>query len=181
MEMFNLIVFSVVFLVVALFLICLSKVDKEHYDERQQIVRGKSYTYASAVIIITAFAYYIYARFAPESFVRLSAEDFAAIIIFLFTIIFGCHSIWNGSYYGVNKENENKISRHILWLVLGIMDFITFSINKFNPYNPLFEIENGIISFNFDFMYLLIGFDFLAMGITGIIRNLVNRRQEEYL
>lgn len=111
-------------LIICIFLIKFMNRDKKlktEYDERQEAVRGKGYTYGfwgcmagAALVMIADCGGFVFAtRFVMDFF-----------IIFIGLIVQITYCIWNDGYYGINTNKKRFYIISIIAVLLNLLSVI---------------------------------------------------------
>ncbi len=144
---------------------------KSEYDERQRLIRGRSYMFAFYGTII-AEAIMICLSFSGV-FAGLPIPEYVYHVTSMFVgfITLVIHSVWNGAYWGLN----NNIKRYtITFIVLLIFNLVPFTGVIKNG----IVIQNGYIV-NFPFMNFLVIIMMLVLAVTILARKHVDNMDSE--
>lgn len=113
---------------------------KSKYDERQEVIRGKSYRlgfYAMAVALFVLI-------FLDSLEIVLPVTNI--VLYFTVFLVGGCalciHSVWNGAYWGLNNKAKNWLVYFALFGVINLAVAIMAIVN-----GEMFI--DGIIQFQF--------------------------------
>ncbi len=135
---------------------------KSEYDERQRLIRGRSYMFAFYGTVITE-AVMVCLSFS-NVFAGLPIPEYVYHVFSMFvglsTVVI--HSVWNGAYWGLNN-NVKKYT--ITFIVLFIINLVPFTGVIRNG----IVIQNGYIS-NFPFMNFLVIVMMVVLAVTLFLR-----------
>lgn len=159
-KMFILILLTVVFGVCLLFSVGVQKADQGHFDEMQEMIRGKGYKIALFTNMIFLATYFTYDYILGDIWVKLSASLLALFSIVIGVTTYISYCIWNNAYIQVNKKGTGAM---IMYAAIAILNLLSFSlgIDRFH-----LTINNGILQFNGMFLQLAIS---VIYGITPIV------------
>ena len=143
---------------------------KTEYDERQQIIRGKSYTYACYTLAAYEFIMTFLSMGGILESIPIEYYNFHLFGIYIGGIVLAVHSIWNGAYWGLN----NNIKRYtVVFIILFLINLMPVVLTIINGVKTI----NGIIMFPFvNAACLLL---FVALGIALIARKRLDDRMKE--
>lgn len=144
---------------------------KSEYDERQRLIRGRSYMFAFYGTVI-AEAIMVCLSFSGV-FAGLPIPEYVYHVFSMFVglITLVIHSVWNGAYWGLN----NNVKRYtITFIVLFIINLIPFTGVIKNG----IVMQNGYIS-NFPFMNFLVIIMMLVLAVTILARKRVDNMDSE--
>lgn len=164
--------------VVALFSYGVHVSTGEHYDERQNLSRGKAGTMAFYTMEVLTVIYFLYSDTLPETYLRLDTSLFLIMLLFVGLAVFCCYNILHESYFGVGKNYWSKNYYSVFWLVVSGLYFANYRLSL-EEGESIFSVKNGVIIMNGVEVSFVAGVAFMAIGICGIIRLVANRRQEE--
>ncbi|MCR4604521.1 MAG: hypothetical protein K5639_00805 [Eubacterium sp.] len=137
---------------------------KTEYDERQKIVRGKSYMLSFYGVVITN-AIFMMLQLSDVDLSVLGMEVFF-IPIFVGILIHVSYSIFNDGYFGMN----NNTSKYMIFMAFIAVINIACGIM---PWADEGLIQDGKIYPNF--ANLLMGILFLVIAIEMIIKKAMDK------
>ncbi|SCZ77365.1 hypothetical protein [Pseudobutyrivibrio xylanivorans] len=177
MNLFMIILFLVVFSVCALFSFGAWKYNQGHYDERQELLRGKANKYSCSAMLIFLGVYFCYDILFGDYLIRLSASMLALLTICLGVIVFTSYSIWNEAYNYVNTNQKSSFC-FVLFAFLSLLNIGTFILG-FSDMNRYEIVVDKIIEFKQPFSQLFVGITFGSMALIYFIKGIVNKLQED--
>ena len=141
---------------------------KTEYDERQKVVRGRSYMYGFyGIVFANLIMVFIMIDF-PEFVTVMGINSFVAPI--LIGIIVQCsHAIFNDSYKGIN----NNMTRYMVCMTFISIFNIAAGIL---PWVREGFIQDGEIYLNF--INLEVGIMFIIICIEMAIKKAIDKREE---
>lgn len=144
------------------------KRSKTAYDERQKAIRGESYKYGFYAMI--AFeCVLLFLDFLDVSLpFHYGIIHFAGILIG--ALVFACHSIWNGAYWGIN----NNLKRYaIVFLALAFLNAIPIiGALKSGTFFEEGKLAPPVLN-------LMVLVELLVLGITLLAKHLSGQHAEE--
>lgn len=169
------IIMIVIFLVILLFLFGVKKAETGHFDERQEIARGKAYKYGFTVMMTFLIVYFLYDVTLPNSWIRLDTEvlGFGAIILGL--SVFVATAVWNEAYTYVEQTPHN-LGWGISYIVLAVIAIL--AVLSEVPWNCNY-IENGKVVYQNFYTQLGMFIVWCVIGGTYMARTIVNRAEGE--
>lgn len=159
-KIFFLVLFTIVFGVCMLFGLAAQKCDRGHYDEMQQMIRGKAYKVSFFITMIFLAIYFLYDLFWGDSFIRLSSSILAFVAIVLGVTAYISYSIWNNAYIQVNQKGTGIF---IVYAVIALINLLAFSMELEKMH---LHINNGILEF--DSLFIQLGMT-VVYGISPIV------------
>ena len=143
---------------------------KSEYDERQRLIRGRSYMFAFYGTIITE-AIMICLSFSGV-FEGLPIPDYVYHVFSMFVglITLVIHSVWNGAYWGLNNNIKKYTITFIVLFIFNLVPFVGVFKNGI-------VIENGYIS-NFPFMNFLVIIMMVILLVTLLARKRIDNMEE---
>ena len=137
-------------------------------DERQELIVNKGYKYAFLAIMLLNMVSYLTERYSD--IFQISKLDLALLNIWLGMLVFALYTIWRNAYFSVKVKNSNATGWSIL--VIGILNF-------FN----VFGDQLGFLDENFthsqSIYMLFLGFFLTIVGATIMLRNYLDRKEDE--
>ncbi len=159
-KIFMLVLFALVFGTCLLFLIPTQKYNQGHYDEMQEINRGKANKVAFLTTISFLGIYFVYDYIWGDTFIRLSSALLAIISIVLGITVDISYSIWNHAYIQVNQKGTG------VFILYGSIAFINIAAFALDLDELPLAIENGILQCNSPIVQLAMA---LVYGITPVV------------
>ncbi|MEE1075928.1 MAG: hypothetical protein UHY68_01525 [Acutalibacteraceae bacterium] len=163
-------IFITAFTILALAFIVskLSKNQQQKFDERQQIVRGKAFTYAFEAMLIYSALYLSCSQLFEIEFLTTSVA--LMINIFIGLVVYGIYSIWNEAFFSLNEPPK----KHTIILILA------FVLNAYNAVAEIIDgkiIENGMLTLNS--VTLLCAISFTIILVTMLLKIIINKKAEQ--
>ncbi|SDB12878.1 hypothetical protein SAMN02910298_00667 [Pseudobutyrivibrio sp. YE44] len=177
MNSFKLVLLLILIPVCGLFSWIAGKYNQGHYDERQEMLRGKANKYSLNAMAIFLGVYFCYDVILGDYLYRLSASVLALITICLGTIVFTVYSIWKEAYSYFNV-NQKATTSFILFAFIALLNLGIFAFG-FGDMKAKEIFVNGVIQYSSPFTQLFVGIIFGTMSITYFARLFVNRAQED--
>ncbi len=168
---FTFLLFCIVLAVCLLFSLPIKKYTNYHYDERQEIIRGKANKYANYTLIIFLAVYFIYDLFFGDKFITLSASVLAFTGILLSVCIFLIYSVWNSAFLQVNQHGTG------IFVLYGFIALLNIGVFILNYKNTTFPIENGVLQFTNSLSQLFCGIIFGSVSITYFIKRITDKME----
>lgn len=159
-NMFMLVLFALVFGTCLLFAIPAQKYNQGHYDEMQEMNRGKAYKFAFLTTIGFLGIYFLYDYILGDTYIRLSSSLLAIFSIVLGSTVYIAYSIWNHAYIQVNQKGTG------VFILYGSIAFINLATFALELDEFPFAIENGILQCSSPIVQLAMA---LVYGITPIV------------
>ncbi len=159
-KIFMLVLFALVFGTCLLFAIPAHKYNEGHFDEMQEMIRGKAYRFAFFTTTIFLAIYFIYDYIWGDIFVRLSSSLLAITAIVVGVTVYIAYSIWNHAFIQVNQKSSGVFIIYGFIAVINILAFM-LELNELS-----LSIDNGILQFNNTIIQLAMA---IVYGITPII------------
>lgn len=140
---------------------------RTEYDERQQIIRGKSYTVGFYSMLIVAAILCI----LSIGEVKIPIENGVLYFILLFVGIMSMviHSVWNGVYWGLNNKKGSYLILFVICTVINLGSGIMACVHGT-------MIRDGKIST--PFIYILCGLIFIIAGAVMVVRSMYDKKLE---
>lgn len=135
-----------------------------NFDERQELARGKAFTYGFTAMLIYIPCYSLFADITGFSFEDNLTSGLLSILVGLAVVVITC--IWKDAYFTLQEKASHFV----------VLDLLLMFTNFANGYDHLKHPERGtsIAYFNFAlaFLFLLI---LINMGLKAIYE----KRREE--
>lgn len=158
----------IVGLIICIFLIKYMNRDnklKTEYDERQEAVRGKGYTFgfwgcmagAALVMILDCGGFEIANRFVMDFF-----------IIFVGLIVQVTYCIWNDGYYGINTNRKRFYIISIIAVLLNLLSVIG------NIKGGSFIVDGVLQDSGVNFLIVVL---FIVIGVELIIKERIDHEE----
>lgn len=95
---------------------------KTEYDERQQLVRGKAYTYSFYTMVIAQAVLMVIESFDIDIPMIPFVKYFAVVVV-------GCiplavYSVWNDAYWGLNNDKKRWNLILIIAFAINVLAFV---------------------------------------------------------
>ena len=147
---------------------------KDHYDERQELIRKNAYRYSATTMIVCAVIYFVVTFMSERSF----AEDgVSAFLIALIGIaVFAVYSIFKGAFFGV-KGKRNGTGRPLIYVIILLIIIIGNGIGAARMFRENLVIRNGQLTSNV--LQFAIAVLFLLVLISLGIKYLLNAREAQ--
>lgn len=141
---------------------------KGRYDEMQNSVRGRSYTYAYYTLMISNFI--MMALFALN--IDLPLDPYLAFFIALLPsgFVFGFMNVWNNADVGLNSKRKTMF---IMYIVIGTVCLGAAALNA--ALGLMYKDGKLGIAFG----TLLCGIMMLFLAVVTVIRNHIGEKEEE--
>lgn len=149
-------IYLVIFLVAFfIFLFILFKFgNKAHYDERQELIRGRGFKYGFLTMM---FVNAILAFVVSE--IQLSPKFLLLASIFAGLWIFSIYVIWNSAYFAINQPKGKRLSW--IFLLLGLL----YGVQSITD---LTKTSWNLRSWNSDIGLLMLAIYFVSVGCLMI-------------
>lgn len=164
--------FAVGFFLVLLFYVIILTAFKKtkvkgDYDERQQIVRGKGYKAGFFTLLICNVLIAVLTQ-DDGTLPYVNADVAVLISAFVAIIVFAVYCIFKDGYFGVV---ENPKSTLIIFLLIAILN-VVIGITNCNKWVVDGKLSMGIMNF-------ACGITMLVVSLAGVIKLLLNKREDE--
>lgn len=139
---------------------------KSEYDERQEVVRGRSYKwgYYTAIVLFAVFTLLDLGGIVFP--VEQSVLFFGALAVSASVQV--AYSLWNDAYWGINNKLRNYV---VMFIVLGIINGLSGAM----AYVDGRMIVDGILTHSFiSFECVLI---FVVFGIVCLVKSVVKKSE----
>lgn len=137
-------------------------------DERQVLIANKGYKYAFFTIMLLNVMIYLFERYSD--IIQLSKMDLALLNIWLGTLVFALYTIWRNAYFSVKVKNSNLTGW--CFLVTGVSNFFSVFGDRFGFFDEYFTRSQSIYM-------LFLGIFLIIVGSTILLRNYLDRKEEE--
>lgn len=131
---------------------------KTEYDERQQIMIGKSYKYAMITTWV-ALALLIFIELS-EIELPLTNPALVAVVLFISVLVFASYAIWTDAYWGTNSNIKRYTLALIIIGLVNLLATIAFFVN-----GSLFE--DGKLGFSSLNLFCTILFAVIAIELLA--------------
>ncbi len=166
--------FAVGFTIALLLIVVLFKfANRDHraataYDERQKVIRGQGYRYGFYTMIIFECVLLVLDAWEVSLPFQSGLIHFAGVLIGC--LVFACHSIWNGAYWGINNDPKRYA-------------FVFIALAALNAIPVIGALKSGTFfdegRFAPPVLNLMVLLELLILGITLFAKHLEVQRTEE--
>lgn len=138
-------------------------IGKGEYDERQQIVRGKAFTWAYAVVMVYLAVWMVFRTMEIPFFMEGASVVLGAL---LSVAVFVAYSIFHDAYF---KASESPKTWIIIISAVGLLN-LGIGVDK------LFRAET-LADRLYDNMNLFVGALFLVVLVCVVVKRAIDRRE----
>ena len=170
-NMFMGILFTIVFAVCLLFGVIARKYNTGHYDEMQELIRGKAYKYTCYSVLIFLAAHLYYDLILADAFFHVAASVVCITAIALGLSVFGLYSIFKGAYLYVNQKSNTMGA---IFSGIALVNLITFALESGDVGNV---VENNVMTFKSCYSQLFLGVVFALYAIAFIITSIRDKKE----
>ena len=142
---------------------------KSDYDERQEMIRGKSYKYGFFTVMIYEA---LMLCLSVGGFPNIAIEQyvFHTFGIFLGITVYCAHAIMNGAYWARNNNVKTTIIVMIVLFVINVLPVIAAATSGITT-------VSGYV--DFPFINLFCSIMIAVLGVVGIIRHSLDVKEEQ--
>ena len=140
---------------------------RTEYDERQQIIRGKSYTVGFYSMLIAAALMCVLSMGEIEVPIENAVLYFILLFVGIMSMVI--HSVWNGVYWGLNNKKGSYLALFVICTVFNLGSGIMACVHGT-------MIREGKIST--PFIYILCGLIFIIVGAVMVVRSIYDKKLE---
>ena len=143
---------------------------KSEYDERQRLIRGRSYMFAFYGTIIAEALMMCLSMGGVFEGLPIPDYVYHFFSMFVGLIVLIIHSVWNGAYWGLNNNIKRYTLTFIFLFIFNLIPFMGF-------FREGVQIQNGVIV-NFPFMNFFVIIMMIVLAVCLLAKKRIDNMEE---